>query len=220
MASHDPKIDGVSIILIGSFNPSIFQPAWFGAQKLLRTQESESANIEVIVSEIVSFSTDWLKVQVTRERFSASTIQQHAYEPLRDLVAETFKLLGHTPISGMGLNWDGHFQVASNDAWHAFGHRLAPKQPWVDLLAGPGLLSLSMIGKRPDAHTGHVVVRVEASNQVEPHGVYISVNDHFDGLADAQGRIGCEKLVGILESEWSASISRSKHIAAKLVEGA
>ena len=35
MRHPQPNIYGHSIVLIGNFNPKIFQPAWFGAEGLL-----------------------------------------------------------------------------------------------------------------------------------------------------------------------------------------
>jgi hypothetical protein len=40
-----PEIQGMSIVLVGGFNPKIFHPAWFAAQKLIREKEAEEANI-------------------------------------------------------------------------------------------------------------------------------------------------------------------------------
>ena len=36
MAERIPEIQGANIVLLGDFNPKIFQPAWFAAQDLIR----------------------------------------------------------------------------------------------------------------------------------------------------------------------------------------
>ena len=41
-----PQFEGVTIVLLGQFNPAIFQPAWLAAENLVRPQEAESAEIE------------------------------------------------------------------------------------------------------------------------------------------------------------------------------
>ncbi len=101
-----PKIQGHTIVLLGNFNPKIFQPIWFSTEELLQKQEAEKANIEIIHPDVTIFSLDWLRVTVTPERFSAETTQESYYEAVRDLIIGTFSLLRHTPITKMGINID------------------------------------------------------------------------------------------------------------------
>lgn len=154
------EIEGVGIVLVGSFNPKIFQPAWFAAENLIRKEEAQAANIELIHPQVARFSLDWLQLQVTEEQFSATTTQSSFYEPLRDLVLGTFRLLRHTPVRMMGLNRDSHFRMPTEEAWHAFGHRLTPKEPWAGVLKEPGMRSLTMEGLRPDGFQGYIRVRL------------------------------------------------------------
>ncbi len=214
MTELSPQIDGLSIVLVGSFNPQIFQPAWFGSAELIRKQEAEAATIELIHPEVCTFRTDWFHLAVTRERFAISTVQQSAYEPMRDLVLETFKLLKHTPLTQMGINRDRHFTSRSKDEWHAIGHRLAPKEVWAPLLEKPGLLSLAIQGERTDGNRGRTVVKVEPSVQVVP-GLYVNVNDHFDPPTD-ETQTTCEGLMGILAKSWSEIMVRAQSISSAL----
>ena len=92
MAQPTIEIEGMSIVLLGSFNPQIFQPAWFAAEGLVRKEEAEAAKIEIIHPQIISFSMEWLLLQVTQERFAASTTHSPSYEPLRDLVSSSWKI--------------------------------------------------------------------------------------------------------------------------------
>lgn len=87
-----PQFEGVSIVILGQFNPAIFQPAWFAAQNLVRPQEAESAEIQLIHPEAAVLRMEWLQLNVVRERFQASTIQSAYFEPLRDLVTSVFSL--------------------------------------------------------------------------------------------------------------------------------
>jgi hypothetical protein len=54
---HVPEIDAASVVMVGSFNPTIFQPLWLGAQKLIRAEEAETAKITTIQAELTDFST-------------------------------------------------------------------------------------------------------------------------------------------------------------------
>jgi hypothetical protein len=69
-----PKIheDIASIVLVGSFNPAIFQPAWLAAKGLIRESESDAAVVELIHPEVAQYSAAWLHVLVTRERYARS----------------------------------------------------------------------------------------------------------------------------------------------------
>src|SRR3954463_8544753 len=113
MAELKAKIEAAAIILLGSFNPQIFQPTWFSAQGLIRKEEGESAKLQLIHPEIAAFSLEWAQLQVTPQRFGleASTTQQYSPELLRDLTLGTFRLLSHTPVKMMGLNRLFHFPV-------------------------------------------------------------------------------------------------------------
>src|SRR5947209_7914808 len=98
------EIEGIHIVLIGAFNPKIFQPAWFAHQGLIRQEEAESAEQVVTVNELSTFTADWLTLQVTPDRLQASTGDAAHFDVLRDLILGTFRLLEHTPVEKMGIN--------------------------------------------------------------------------------------------------------------------
>jgi len=211
-----PEIEGMSIVLRGDFNPKIFQPAWFAAQGLIRNEEADEAKIEIIHPTIVVFSLDWLRIQIEPNRFYAGTNQSPYYEILKDLILGTFRILSHTPIKIMGINYDSHFPMDSEDAWHDIGHRITPKEMWNKVLKKPGLRSVTIQGERPDDHKGRIAVRIEPSNRVR-YGVLININDHYE-LQDPESVLGCEAIIDMLESEWKASITRSQQIAITIFE--
>lgn len=212
-----PKIQEHSIVLIGNFNPKIFQPAWFGAEELIQKQEAEKANIEIIHPDVVIFSLEWLRIEVTRERFSVTTMQQPFDEVIRDIVIGTFNLLRHTPLIQMGINRGMHFLMESEEKWHAAGHKLAPKEHWKDILNAPGLRSLTMEeGIRRDGLKGYIRVKVEPSVRIHP-GIFFDVNDHFE-TKDSISVVGSEEITNILKDSWSASYARSESIIYSLFE--
>ncbi len=217
MAEIKPKIEGLNIVLRGSFNPQIFQPAWFAAEGLIRKEEADSAKVQVIHPEVTVFSLDWGQVQVTHDLFSAesSTNQRFSPELIRDLTVGTFRLLRHTPVTMMGLNRFFHFPITSMELWHSVGHKLAPKEHWRDLLQEPGTRSLTIQGVRPDGLKGLILVKIEPSIEAHP-GVFVHVNDHFEAQATAPVQ-GATELIGILEKSWKESLERSRKIAYSLV---
>jgi hypothetical protein len=216
MSDRLPEIQGISIVLLGDFNPKIFQPAWFAAQNLIRQQEADEATIHIIHPEVVSFSLQWLALEVTRERFAVSTTQEPYYKVTRDLVLGAFQLLQHTPLHKLGINADMHFRMDSEKSWHAFGDLLAPKEIWQGLLKTPGMHSFTMEGQRPDNFQGYIRVQIEPSVKIRP-GVYFQVNDHYEVQTLRPG-MGADELLAIFERAWDESLTRSKNITSTLLQ--
>jgi hypothetical protein len=75
---------------------------------------------------------EWLSVNVTPERFQASTTDEGFYEATRDLMIGTFELLDHTPVTALGVNREFRYQLESEKSWHLLGDTLAPKDGWMD----------------------------------------------------------------------------------------
>jgi hypothetical protein len=157
-----------------------------------------------------------LGLQVTRERFVVSTAQQPYYKVIRDLVLGAFKLLQHTPLHKLGINTDMHLRMDSEESWHAFGHRLAPKELWQGILKTPGIRSLTMEGQRPDEFRGYIRVQVEPSARIHP-GVYFQVNDHYE-VGTLRPGMGADEMLTIFERAWDESLTRSKSIISTLLE--
>lgn len=211
-----PEIQGMSIVIVGSFNPKIFHPAWFALQKLIREKEADEANIELITPSISRFSLDWMQLQVIQDQFVIETTQEPYYEILRDLVVGTFGFLSHTPIKMLGINTQQHFKMHSEEEWHILGHELAPKEKyWTPVLEKPGMRSLIIHGLRPDGYKGYIEVRVEPtskSSKVQP-GIYISINDHYEINKD----LSC---IDILKINWVDSKKRAEKIIKHIVDTA
>lgn len=210
----------VSVVTVGKFNPSIAQPAWLASEGLITKAEAEAAQIEVIHPEVADFTVPFsegalLRVQVLRERLHISTEDARLYETTRDLSIGILTLLRHTPVTKLGLNFDCHVSMASDEVRNALGQRLAPPTPWDGIVEKAAMLSLSMKSPRPDGREGHIVVKVEPSVRV-PSGVLVAVNDHLD-ITAPDGH-GAEKVVDVLKTGWDVSIKRSREIVAKVTQ--
>lgn len=200
-----------SVVLVGKFNPPIFQPAWFSCHKLVSDQEGENAVVNIIHPDVVNFKLSWCNVEVTRERVVLNTNQEHAFELIRDLAIGTFRLLSHTPITMLGINFELHMQMRDEDEWHRFGHQLAPKkQFWNDTLINPGTICVTVQGQRPDDYLGRIQVDVRPSEKIK-NGVIFRINDHFENESK-EGVIGCDYIINILESQWEISHERANSI--------
>jgi hypothetical protein len=212
VADPNVKFEQVSVVLLGSFNPQIFQPAWLASEGLIRKEEAESAKIQVIHPEATGFSLEWASLEVTHERFrlETSTDQRFSPELVRDLVLGLFQLLSHTPVKQMGINRIFHFQIESEEKWHTIGHRLVPKDDWAGILERPGMRVVAVEGVRPDQYKGRITVQLEPSVRFR-YGVFAAVNDHFEKKQE-DSREGAIAMVEILKNDWQESLDRSKRI--------
>jgi hypothetical protein len=217
MTTRKPDISSLSVVLIGDFNPKIFQPAWFSAEGLIGKSEAESANILTIHPEICIFQLEWLQLEVTRYRFIVETSQEPYFEVLRDLVFGTFELLSHTPLYQLGVNLNAHYKTKNEDEWHAFGHLLTPKDIWNEVLDHPGMSSITIEGDpNRDGFKGKTNVKVEPSKKVHP-GVYFNINNHYE-VEDRSKSIGANEIVKTLKQMWQKSIDKSFDITNKLIQ--
>lgn len=211
------KLKSHNIVLVGNFNPKIFQPSWFGAQGLIQTQEAEKAEIQVIHTDVALFRLDWLELEVTRERFTVRTSQEPYDTALRDIVMGTFSLLSFTPITKMGINRDMYFQMESEEQWHKVGNTLAPKDIWNEIVDSPGMRNVTIQGNpKEDGLKGYIRVQVEPSKKYE-FGLHINVNDHFE-VENPESVDGCEEIVNALKNSWDASYQKSEDIINSLLE--
>lgn len=210
--SVNAEVEGLTIALIGSFNPGIFQPAWFAAQKLISDDEAEKATIHLITSDVAVFSLGWVSMSVEKDKFVVECGQPPFYEATRDLVLGTFRVLRHTPAKMLGINRTCHFRIESREALLQLGHLLAPKSYWTGVLTNPLLRSMAMISERTDGNKGAVNVTIEPSLRFNT-GVFMQVNDHFE---NKEGQ-DITALISTLGEVFQESLARSESIMQHLL---
>lgn len=203
-------------MLVGSFNPTIFQPQWFARQNLLSQAEADAAKILVLVPQICDFETERFRVQVTTERFAAFSKPDTNPVPLRDLVLGTFFILEHTPVTAIGLNRHMHFQLETVEQWHALGDKLAPKEPWRSILktGRPGMRVLVIEGMM-DGSDGSddplgpkLTVKVEPSVQVK-HGAFFEINEHYPAAKND----AMKSIMETLKTRWEDAYNYAAEIS-------
>ena len=216
-----PEISETSIVLVGSFNPTIFTPAWFELHELLPPGTAEIATLEIAHAQATAFKADWLHLSVVPERFAVDTTQAPDVR-IRDLVARTFgEHLNHTPLDALGINRNVHFSVRSSIDRDRIGRTLAPIEPWgkwaeelgPDGMSG-GMSSLTMTQFAPEGRPegGRINVKVEPSVLIGGGrtGVCVNVNDHYALVADEPQK--ADAGMEILENHFDASIQRSNRL--------
>ncbi len=208
--SHSAEMEGASIVLLGAINPAIFHPSWFHEQGLIAKPDLDSAEVELVTRQLSVMTIGGMRVIVQPEKFQVETSAVNMLGPLRDLVLGAFKVLEHSPVTAMGLNYNAHYKIASKDDWHSIGHRLAPKDIWEHLLDEPGTRSVIIQGKRPGSSAKYLQVQVEPSQKVKT-AVYVGTNEHY-------ANANLQELLETLASQWEASQQFARELSVKLLE--
>jgi hypothetical protein len=200
----------VSLVFIGNFNPSIFQPYWFAHKQLIREKEAQEAKVELIHQDLVKWEINWMYFEVSKNRLEIRTTQEPYFEPIRDLAVSIFDLMREIPIQGFGINHLLYFALPDETRYFEFGNKLAPLSKWNGFLKNPKLFQLE-IGeeKRDDGFKGQHRIRILPSNieMPTPYGLLIHVHDHFDISSDFEEKN--KEIIAILREQWSISIKRA-----------
>lgn len=217
---HEPEINGVSIVLLGSFKPSSFSPEWFIEEKLLPGNATHSFEIEVVSPLLTRFTMDWLQLHVDVNRFQISTLQYPCVR-IRDLAMRVFhEFHPRSTFRAIGINRDAHFRLSSERERCTIKNLLAPIGPWAGISSlfdlsseGSGMSSLTMrqIVQSDEEVNRILSVNVESSFLVENEieGFHIQVNDHTDFGDDHINEL---QMVRCLESQFDEAITKGDDI--------
>jgi hypothetical protein len=213
----EPDRQSLSIVVLGDFNPSIFQPLWFSTNDLIPQVEAENAEILLIQKQVAAFSMGKINVQVDGSRLGLTTDEPSQEPIIRDLALGTLSLLEHTPLRAIGLNLDMVFAMPSEEAWHALGDRLAPKHPWRQILENPEMRQVVVEGRRPDCPADRISVRVQPTGNKL---VLLAMNQHYQLETDerSEGRERHVEAIRVLRDDWTSFTSFARGAAPKLLE--
>lgn len=211
----DIKKQEASIVIIGSFNPTIFNPDWLLRHELISHIEMDDVDVEIIHRDVAKFSLSWLSIEVVHNRFTARTNDESYFLPLKDLVISIFSILNQTPIVQMGMNRGFDFSLQDENSWHKLGDTLAPKEIWNKLLPKRvGLFSLKVKSPRADELNGNINVSVEPSKlQDIQFGVHFGFNSHVE-ISDSV------TVEDVLTKNWEDVLQQAKKISEALIEEA
>lgn len=210
------------IVLVGNFNPVIFQPHWFSESGIIRKEEADSAKVEVVHPEVSMFKLDWMRLNVQPMIFSVDTIQDAYYEIIRDFSVGTFRLLQHTPLLQLGINYNFIYDIGDKKKWNDFGHKLTPKELWGKFLNEPGMSAIK-VEEKPIEHdelgckeTTKISISPESKLTKSGYGIFIQVNNHFQ-LIEKQKIRSATTIIDTLEKRWDDVMSKSKDIVENLI---
>lgn len=208
------KIETLSIVFVGDFNPVIFQPFWLANKNLIGEVEATKAEVDIVHNQIVKFELDWVSLEVTKNRCQFKSSKVPYFEALRDLAKGIFTILKETPISSFGINYIYDLSLLDEKRYFDFGSKLTPLSIWQDELNDPRLLSLEIKEEsRIDKQKGFRRVRINPSDQKIPFGITVNINNHFDLNVDGS------KIDAVvqLEKNWQESSIQSKNVINSLL---
>jgi hypothetical protein len=215
----EPEQQSFSIVVLGDFNPAIFQPMWFSANGLMPSEETENAENVFIHKQIARFSMGSMQVQVDQSRLGITTVEPTDGPILRDLAYGTLALLEHTPLQAIGLNLDMEFRLPSEELWHQVGNKLVPKDDWQRVLESPGMRDVIVEGKRTECSADRVHFRIRPSGRL-PWSILVAVNQHY--LLETEERREVRErhreAVRVLNVDWVSFCQYARESAASILQ--
>ena len=116
-----------SIVALGSFNPGLFQPEWIERFGILPENEVKAVMepggtailpdgktkvpLFIVTPEITQILFPSFQLKAERSRFEFLTLQHDAFEKVPEVVIKIFRLLLHTPIHALGINFILHLPI-------------------------------------------------------------------------------------------------------------
>jgi hypothetical protein len=214
---HTAEILTSAIVGVGDFNPAIFSPDWLERNGLIGKDDADSVREgsqgkSLLVShQVTTFETKWFALQVLENQFTLTS--KDALSPaFKDLAVGIFQLVPHTPIKAVGLNFMGHFKLASEDAYHRVGDVLAPKDIWKALYPdeSSGLADLTIRVQR--SKRGELLktkdekrISIQPSSKLK-FGAFLSYNDHHDvGSGEDDNLKPAERVAAVIDDKWESS---------------
>jgi len=214
MAVARTHAEATAVVLSGSFNPRIFEPHWFGAEGLVPEQEASAAEVQLIDQDFCHVNFGWVDLIITQDRLQAETTGETVNDSqLRDLLIGIFRLLPHIPVKAGSIHHRWQIGIDDEEAWHAAGDALAPKELWSDVLTKPGMFDFAMQGLRSDDLAGSIKVRIQPSQAIRP-GIFINVNNEF---ALAETKQEDRAIAELIETLWPDAARQATEIKDKLM---
>lgn len=189
MITYEKRNYSSSIVLIGGFSPTMFQPSWFKHFNIISDDEYNSIDKDsmVVVRPISRFQTDNFLFSIEENRF-VIIAKKEPFDLLLDLFSKLQDSMDFVLIQQFGINFSYHISLETKENMRKFGDVIAPKKCWSKFFDGQspdkdanGLKSMSMV---KTTEFGCANVKVEASNSFR-NSVFFYFNYHFNGKEES-----------------------------------
>lgn len=205
------QVEGLSIVILGDFNPAILHPQWLAGKNLIRENEANSASIGVVHNEISSFDLDWCTIEFTKTKAVIKTQKKPYFDLIKDLLIGIFAYLPETPIRSFGLNYTFDISLKTAKLNYDFGNFITPLNFWGEFLNDPRLFQIELLEDNlaSDGKSYRRVRISSASKESLPFGIEILVNNHFE----LENKKGAQKFNKVLKEKFFETGNESKTIA-------
>jgi hypothetical protein len=212
--AYTTEIFTSSIVIVGDFNPVIFTPDWLERSQLIGegdaidAREGTHGRKLVVSHQITTYETEWFAIQVLENQFSLTS--KGVLSPaFKDLASGIIELVSQTPVRAIGLNFIGHYKLASVEDYHKVGDVIAPKNVWSELYpefhAGMEVLTIRYqhgTREEPSDIKDEKRITIQPSRQVK-NGVSMLLNDHHD-IQPSDDILPAENARAIIDDLWEA----------------
>jgi hypothetical protein len=195
-----------SVVVLGRFNPAIFQPQWFRDHDLIPASEIDSAennpNRLLVTNDVTALQFESIRLDVQQARWSINTSRQDWKRDLGPIAASIFELLPHTPISLLGFNYSIHrYVVGGKPAALRLLNRWAPVEPLASAVGKRVHIGATV---RCDWDAYRVTFTLDSSVRLAD-GIYVGQN--FERKVD-----GGKALSECLHTDWSKIVKRAEDL--------
>ena len=222
MKTYEKRNYSSSIVLIGDFSPTMFQPSWFKYFKIISDDEYNSMdkNSLVVVGPISRFQTDNFLFSIEEKRFVVIA-KKEPFDLLLDLFSRLKDNMDFAIIQHFGINFSYHVDLETPENMKKFGDVIAPKRYWSEFFVDGveskeenGLKMMTMVKK---TEYGFSHVKVEVSNAFR-YSVFFNFNHHFSGSVESPFEMIDVK--DLLDENFFNLATYSNKISDSLIEGA
>lgn len=206
MSAIKKHSEGLALVVLGSFNPTIIHPRWPVLAELLSpwgVEEPEQVTVDVVHKEItkLEFASGIIEVEPKRFTIRDKEISAKASDFCRGLFGE---ILTHTPIYAIGINYQVELEFPNASNRNKLGYALAPTIPWGDLsdaLASEhgGLLAIQVRVPLPKKYKVDRWRDISVSPGISNRNrCLINVNSHFQISTESEPKSSGECIADVL----------------------
>jgi hypothetical protein len=205
VATSDYTVRFVGVFCEGSFNPAILHPDWLLRHDLIDHADRDAAihnDDFVVTADVARVVLKEFFIQVEHHQLAVVSVEAtRTHLLIRDIAVALFRLLPHTPISRIAIDWNEHARRANTD-WKRLSSMLTtPGAGWELPLEQPVLESVEFASDHTSGK-GQRSVTVERSLR-DGFDVFVGVRDRFD-FSDARGD-GVSDALAVLDDRWEDS---------------
>jgi hypothetical protein len=221
-------LNSSTIVLLGNFNPAIFQTYWLDRFKILTTQEIQWAEgkkpkkIELpgskfIVEEVpyimvtanhTLLQVPSLQIEIFPDRYICSSKNKEAFSRIKNVTISIFKVLEHTPIKAVGINFEGDckFRKGAQEILKDLfvNNNSAFKKTFGDEFRIGGAIEFKQDNRK-------ITLKIAGSNTLND-GINFSLNFH-DDIEPQQAKLAIEAV----SRNYDTDIKKSKEIIKNLI---